>query len=116
MRFIITENRRDKAAFYWLNKHFNDVVPYRSDYYPDNIFFIKNNEVVFAFWSRNNTLSVKDSEIWSVLETLFGLGYFDVQRITTEWINDEFNLNAIRSHEVGNSPKWEKIKSEFSDK
>jgi hypothetical protein len=116
MKFTITESKREKAAFHWLKKHFNDVVPYRSDYYPDNIFFIKDGEVVFEFFSKNNTLSIKRGEIWSVLESLFGLGYFDVQWITTEWINDVFNLNAIRSHEVENRPKWRRIESEFNNK
>lgn len=116
MKFIITESKRDKAAFHWLNKHFSGVISYHSDYYPNNIFFIKNGEVLFEFFSKNNTLSIKSSEIWSVLETLFGLDYFDVQGITTKWINDEFNLNAIRSHEVENRPKWRKIESEFINK
>ena len=116
MRIIITESKREKAAFWWLNKYFGDVVPYSSDYYPNNIFFIKDGEVVFEFFSKNNSLSIRRVGIWSVLETHFGLDYFDVQRITTQWINDKFNLNAVRSHEVENRPKWRRIEGEFINK
>jgi len=116
MKIIITESQKEKAAFYWLTKHYSDVVPYSSDYYPRNIFFIKDGEVVFEFFLPNNILDIKADEIWSPLETLFNLSYFDVQWVTTQWINKTFNINARLSHETENRPKWRRIEDEFNNK
>jgi len=114
MRIIITESKREKAIFHWLDKHFGDTEPYESDNYPNYIFFIRDGEVIFEFWDFGNTLTVKYDKIWKIIQTFFGLDYFQTQDITTRWINDRFNLNAKRSHEVDDRPKWRKIENEIN--
>jgi hypothetical protein len=115
MKFIITESKREKAVFYWLDKRFGDVEPYESDNYPNDIFFIKNGEVIFEFGGFSNSLTIKNDKIWEFVETFFGLNYFQTQDITTRWINDKFNLNSKRSHEGGDRPKWRKIENEINN-
>ena len=96
MKFIITENKLERAAIHWMNQNFNldqlEVVKH-SDY-PNSIFYKKNGKVVMERDKKNKDFWFDYDEIWSFFESFFGFNYEEIQVVLTKWLEETLKLKG----------------------
>jgi hypothetical protein len=94
MKIIITEDKLNKITINWLNDNYGDLEPYKKDKYPDYIFYLKGDKIIFDYNNRNGLVYVNYNEIWSFFESYFGMNYQQIQDITKEWVEEHYNLRV----------------------
>ena len=94
MKYIITENQLNRAALRFLNTEYGDLVPYETDKFPDYIFFMKNDKVIFEYTKENGKVYISYEHIWSFLSSFFGLKYKEIQDLTKEWVEEHYKLSV----------------------
>ena len=94
MKVIITESQKDRAIIKWLNSEYGDLTPYETEEYPNHIFFMKDGGVVFEYDKINKSAHISNDEIWSFLESFFGLEYDEIQDLTKEWVEEHYKLRV----------------------
>ena len=95
MKVIITESQKDRAIIKWLNSEYGDLTPYETEEYPNHIFFMKDGGVVFEYDKINKSAHISNDEIWSFLESFFGLKYWEIQDLTKKWVEEHYKLRVI---------------------
>jgi hypothetical protein len=94
MKYIITENQLNRAALRFLNTEYGDLVPYETDKFPDYIFFMKDDKVIFEYNKKNGKVYISYEHIWSFLSSFFGLKYKEIQDLTKEWVEEHYKLSV----------------------
>ena len=94
MKITITESKREKAAINWLNKNYGDLEPYETKKHHNSIFYRKGDEVVFEYNKKNGEVYVSYDEIWSFLQSMFGMEWKQIENITKEWVEEHYNLRV----------------------
>ena len=94
MKYIITENQKDRAIIKWLNSEFGDLTPFKTKKYPDYIFFMKDGEVIFDYHKKSRYVGFSFEKIWSFLKNFFGLEYEEIQDLTKEWVEEHYKLRV----------------------
>ena len=84
----------DRAVLKYLNSEYGDLTPYKTDKYPDFIFFMKDGEVIFEYNIKNGVVYISYDHIWSLLESFFGLKYEEIQDITKQWVEEHYKLDV----------------------
>ena len=87
----------------WLIDNFGDLTPVvdgNRTYYVDN-----NNEKLFYYYQneKNGFCYIKYDDIWSVLESRFGLKYIEVMEVITRWLDEVYGLTGLKP--LGNLSK-----------
>ena len=98
MKYIITENKLERVIIHFLNKRYGDLTEYRTDKYPNKLFFFKNDKILMV---NNHNINHKlwvDYEISNDLMKWFDLNYSDMSPVIEKWVKEKFNLNI---HGVG---------------
>jgi len=93
MKVIITESRLERVAINWLNDNYGDLVPYENKELKF-IFFKKNDEVIFEYNKETGSAYISYDNIWSFLESIFGLKYKEIQLLIKEWLRGHYNLDV----------------------
>jgi hypothetical protein len=106
MKYIITESKLEQVVIKYLNKVYGDLEEYRTDEYPDSLFFIKDKKVYMEQNFENWILYVEYDTIWSDLKNIFSLDYDEIKQIITEWVEDTYNLKGI-------TPNFSKVLSVY---
>lgn len=83
-----------KIVIKYLNSEFSNLEQYETKKYPDYIFFKKDNKVIFDYNKENGYVYISYDEIWSFLESFFGLEYKEIQDLTKEWVEEHFKLRV----------------------
>ena len=52
---------------------------------------------------KNNEVYINYNEIWSVLQSNFGLNYSEIEQLTKEWLSEVYNLRGITTNDF---PSW----------
>ena len=94
MKIIITESKIEKAAINWLNKNYGDLKPYDSIKYPDIIFYKNDDGVILQYNKKTGVVFISYDEIWSFLESFFGMEYLQIQGLTKRWVEEHYNLRV----------------------
>ena len=94
MKYIITESQLDRAALKYLNIEYGDLTPYETDEYPNHIFFMKDDEVIFDYNKKNGWVYISNEKIWSLLESFFGLEYEEIQDLLKQWAEEHYKLRV----------------------
>jgi hypothetical protein len=97
MKYIITESQMDRAVIKWLNSEYGDLEPFKTEKYPDYIFFMKDGEVVFDYNKTNGYVDISYNKIWLFLKSFFGLEYKEIQDITKEWVEEHYKLGVTKT-------------------
>jgi len=96
MKFIITENRLNKVALSWMNKHFSpdqlEIVT--SEKYPNSIFFKKDGVVVMEQDKKYKDFYFDYNDIWSFFEKFFDMEYEQIQEVLRYWLEETFKLEG----------------------
>ncbi len=98
MKYIITESKLEQVVIKYLNKAYGDLEEYRTDEYPNSIFYVKDKKVymeqdletfeVGMLWVDYNT-------IWSDLKNIFGLESPEIKHIITKWAEETYKLKDV---------------------
>jgi hypothetical protein len=83
-----------KTIIKLLNKKFGDLKPYETDQHPDNIFFMKDKQVIFDYDKKNGLVYISYDDIWSFLERIFSMEYEQIQEVTKLWVEEHYNLRV----------------------
>jgi len=108
MKYIITENKLNKAVIHYLNRMYGDLEEYRIPKYPDSTFFIKGKKVYMEHIGKFGTLYVDYDTIWLDLKNVFSLEYEKIRRIIIWWVKETYNLKGVFPMEITGSsfPEW----------
>ena len=106
MKYIITENQLNRAALRFLNSEYGDLKPYKTDEYPNFIFFMKDGEVIFDYNKKNGDVYISYGHIWSFLNSFFGLKYTEIQDLTKEWVEEHYKLRVRRTETSSDGILW----------
>ena len=93
MKYIITESRLESAVIHYLNEMYGDLKEYRTDEYPNMVFYVKDKKVYMELSRENGDLWIDYSSIWEDLETIFGLEDEEIERIITKWAKKTYNIS-----------------------
>ena len=93
MKYIITENQIEKLIIKYLNKEYGDLEEYRTDEYPESVFYIKDKKVYME--PENDVLWVDYYTIWQDLDTIFSLKNSEIKHIITHWVKETYNLEGV---------------------
>jgi hypothetical protein len=100
MKFIITENRLNKLALSWMNKHFSPdqlkIVKFKE--YPNSIFYKKDGEIVMEQDKENKYFWFDYDQIWSFFESFFDMGYQQIRDVLRHWLEETFKLEGYRPY------------------
>jgi hypothetical protein len=97
MKYIITENQMDRAVLKYLNTKYGDLKPYERDDHPNEILYVKDGEVIFDYDKKNGDCGISYDHIWSVLESFFGLKNKEIEDITKQWVEEQYNLSVRKT-------------------
>jgi hypothetical protein len=111
MKFIITENKLENLVIKWLNNNYGDLEPFETKKYPDYIFFIKDNKVIFDYDKKYRIVRLNYYEIWFVLEKVFNLDSDQVRDIPRKWLEEHYNLDikSIRDATENHTNIWNNV-------
>ena len=112
MKIIITENKLEQVALSWLNKSYGDLEQFDSPrQYPDNLFYRKDNKIIFDYNIKNGYVYVSYSEIWSFLVSFFGIDYHQIINLIKMWIEERYDLDVTRIIQSGDvtQTRWRNV-------
>ena len=95
MKYIITENKLEQVVIKYLNKMYGDLEEYRTNEYPDKVFYIKGKKVYMEQDLKNEMLLVDYGTIWSDLENMFLLEYDEIKHIISKWLEEVYNIKDV---------------------
>ena len=100
MKFIITENQKEKIALNWMNKNYSpdqlEVV--ESPEYPDSIFYKKNGKVVMEQDREYKEFYFDYDEIWTFFKSIFSMENNEIQGLLKIWLEETFKLEGYTPH------------------
>ena len=96
MKFIITENKKEKIVLNWMNKNFSpdQLDIFKSPKYPDSIFYKKNGKVIMEQDKKNKDFWFDYDEIWSFFEDFFSMEQGDIDRLLNIWLKEVLKLEG----------------------
>ena len=111
MKIVITESKLEYIAFKWLNDNYSDLEKFETEKYPDYIFFIKDNKVIFDYDKKYRIVRLNYYEIWVTLEKYFNLDYDQVRDIPRKWVEEYYNLDikSIRDATENHTNIWNNV-------
>ena len=92
MKYIITESKLERAIIHFLNKMYGDLTEYRTDEYPDAIFYIRGKKIYMERDVKKGALWVDYETIWEDLENWFSLGDDDIEYVIANWVKETYNI------------------------
>jgi hypothetical protein len=101
MKYIITENKLDKVALTWLNNNFGNLTPIVED---EKTYYVNEDKLPLFFYFQKEEklyIYIDYDEIWSVLETMFSMGYNQIQEFIPQWLEETYNLKSLIPTVVG---------------
>ena len=97
MRLIISESKRFGIAKKWLTKNYGNLEKFESDKQANEIFYMKDGEVILEYNRENGRCYISYKEIWSVLESVFQLESLEIKEITKEWLEEHYKLRVMKT-------------------
>ena len=96
MKYLITQNQRDKVASKWMNHKFNpnQLEMVTDDRFPDSIFFKKDGKVFMEQDNLSHRFWVDDETIWKTFMDVFNYNYGEIQSFIKEWLKHNLNLGG----------------------
>ena len=111
MKYIITENKMKNVILHFLNKMYGDLAEYRTDEYPDSIFYIKGEKIYMEREIETGRLWVDYNTIWQDLKMWFSLNYQDIQSVIDKWVEEDYNMRGVIPLQTmhGRLTRWRRI-------
>jgi hypothetical protein len=77
----------------YLNKMYGDLKEYRTDEYPNRLFFIRGKKVYMEL--EDDTLTLDYDTILKDLINFFSLEYDEMSPYISKWVKETYNLREI---------------------
>lgn len=90
----------EKVILHFLNKGYGDLTEYRTDKYPDSIFYMKGKQVFMEQDLEHGILLVDYHTIWTDLENFFSFDHMDIKSIITKWVDQRYNITGVIPHRM----------------
>ena len=94
MMGVINESRINQIAMKWLNDNYGDLIPFEAKKYRNSIFYRKGDDIIFEYDKRDGIVYISYDDIWSFLESMFGMEWEQIQDLAKEWVEERYNLNV----------------------
>jgi len=103
MKFIITENQKEKIALNWMNKNYSpdqlEVVKH-PDFKPNSIFYKKNGKVVMEQDKKSKFFWFDYNEFYKFFQSIFSMTYGEIHGLLKIWLEETFKLEGYTLHYV----------------
>ena len=109
---LLTEIRTD--AEYEFLKIWYSCKWMKWDRYPESIFMILEEEVLFQQDWKNNDLYCKYSKVWHLFECKFGYNYMQIKDMISGILEEHFK-NGVLTPEYGNICSWCTLEEHFKN-
>ena len=97
------KNELDKVALTWLNNNFGDLNPVigNTTYYVN-----KDRLPLFYYYqdTKNEYVYINYYEIWSFLESMFGMDYQQIRGVIRDWLEETYNLKGLTPKLIHRTP------------
>ncbi len=78
---------------------FTDLDVVQSEENPDlELYRYEKGNNMMIYDRKNDYVFIDYHKIWSFLEKVFGLNYFEIQQLTEEWLSEVYNLRGVKQH------------------
>ena len=75
---------------------FTDLDVVQSEEKPDlELYRYEKGNNMMIYDRKNDYVFIDYHKIWSFLEKVFGLNYFEIQQLTEEWLSEAYNLRGV---------------------
>ena len=114
MKFIITENQKEKIALNWMNKNFSpdQLETVEHPDYPNKIFYRKDGKVVMELDKKNEHFWFDNNEFWKFFRFIFSMEYEEIQGLLKIWLEESFKLRGytpLLAVNTLNSNRWKSL-------
>jgi len=76
---------------------FTDLDVVQSEEKPDlELYRYEKGNNMMIYDRKNDYVFIDYHKIWSFLEKVFGLNYFEIQQLTEEWLSEVYNLRGVK--------------------
>ena len=76
---------------------FTDLDVVQSEENPDwGLYRYEKGNNMMIYDRKNDYVFIDYHKIWSFLEKVFGLNYFEIQQLTEEWLSEVYNLRGVK--------------------
>jgi hypothetical protein len=76
---------------------FTDLDVVQSEENPDlELYRYEKGNNMMIYDRKNDYVFIDYHKIWSFLEKVFGLNYFEIQQLTEEWLSEVYNLRGVK--------------------
>jgi len=89
------ENKLDKVALTWLNNNFGNLKPVVMD---DKTYYVNEDRLPLFYYyqdEKNGYSYINYNEIWSFLESIFGMNYQQIRGVIKDWLEETYNLKGL---------------------
>ncbi len=108
MKFIITENKLDRAIGKWLSKNYSEMSIYDHNYRPWVLYVDKDGEIIFLYQSIDNELYVA-KDIMEFLINIFSMDKERIKSIFKDWFQEHNDLKTEKVLPWDFDEDWKKI-------
>ena len=108
---LTMDKKMEHIVIKFLNKMYGDLKEYKTDKYPNMIFYIKGKKVYMEQELKSRYLWVDYATIWQDLENIFNSEITENQRIITKWVEDTYKLRGITPipHIIWHKRRWKTL-------
>ena len=89
------ENKLNKVALTWLNNNFGNLKPIVMD---NKTCYVNEDRLPLFYYyqdEKNGYGYINYYEIWSFLESIFGMNYQQVRGVIRDWLEETYNLKGL---------------------
>ena len=92
MKYIITESQFENGAIFYLNQMYGDFEEYKTDKYPNRVFYVKDKKVYMEHDLKEKELTIDFSTIWADLRDIFDLDSGEADHIIIKWAKQTYDI------------------------
>ena len=88
------KNKLDKVALTWLNNNFGDLNPVIGN----TTYYVNEDRLPLFYYyqdTKNEYVYINYYEIWSFLESMFGMDYQQIRGVIRDWLEETYNLKGL---------------------
>ena len=114
MNIIIDRPQLVRVVLLYLNKNFGSLIPKTRPKYPDSVFYVNSdNEILMKYDKKNKYVWLHYDQIWSKINSLFPLKYFEIQSIIEHWLEETYKLSGVTPEltVAGSASSWKRLKN-----
>jgi hypothetical protein len=98
INIIFVKEDKEKEMEEFLREKLNALTIKLSDKYPNSVFYMKNDKVLFELYQNddgNRYFYVRYNDIWSDFDTKYGMSYDDIKTFIKNVVETDLKLESI---------------------